>query len=320
MSFFQRCSFTLGGLNYKGLKILPFVIATPDRLRECAGNMEDPDWLIIQLRTLGNLIKRKTPSFKNWVWTNPTTIPAWMQGIGALFQVLIALVMVYALLQNSKIIKTSTEALKIEQATRLNPELECGYNWVGGELMFRNVGDAVARVWFLEPSIYCVQSNRVLKLYHFAGSTTPPLGTLELNPGKVATANKVYSLNRNGIAQFWRKYQGDLLIRIYVEYDRENPTYHRYSGYYNFTVDRDMLDLANPDEFFFRLLTEEEDPHLRTIIDRFNSTPDENFTMVQFVATNEFLEYRMIMERGLQSPIVGTSNGVSRFGGWAKLH
>jgi hypothetical protein len=85
---------------------------------------------------------------------------------------LVSLVMVYALLQTNRAIKQTAESielqrsansnaavqLRIEQDTRLYPELECRWDTISG-LVLRNVGTAPATNINLRTAVVCVTSN-----------------------------------------------------------------------------------------------------------------------------------------------------------------
>jgi hypothetical protein len=279
---------------------------------------DDMERLKIAIGKLINFLKETLPKAKSCLGR----IYKEHQGITAWLQALVAVVMTATLVQNCKVIHQNTETLKIEQETRLNPELECSYNWASSGFIFRNIGDAAAQVMFLETSVYCVQSNEVLKLTPIrssSGSITPPLNKFILNPGETANALDIYVPDMNWVTAFWKKYGGDLLIRVYVEFDRASPMYRRYSGYYNFSLDQDaLLFPSDTPKGMFRLLTEEENPYLLITLDKFNSIPANQFYMVVYY--DNMKKYLLFGQRGINNIVSMTTNGTFVIGSWAKLH
>ena len=214
--------------------------------------------------------------------------------------------------------------LKIEEETRLNPELECTYNSYGGDFVIRNVGTASAENIFLQTAVFSVRSNDVLQLTPIraeSGTILPPLGKQILLPGETSTANKVYVPDTQRVAEFWNKFGGEILVRLYIAYERAKPTYHRYSGFYDFTMNS-TSELAIQDQNEFRkLLTEEEKPLLQKTLDQFSAMPRSQFKTIAYCGSNNMQEMPFgFSDFGVNSLVGASSNGVFILGSWAKHH
>ena len=148
-------------------------------------------------------------------------------------QLIISCVMMATLLQNCRVIDQNSKTLnstlvslelqkvatsnaisqlQIEEETRLNPELECSYNWVGKIFLFRNVGTMPAENIFLQTRVFCVRSNDVLQLTPIrsnSGTILPPLEKPFLLPGEIANANQVYvsryAMGGGILGKIWRR-------------------------------------------------------------------------------------------------------------------
>jgi len=250
-----------------------------------------------------------------------------------------SLVMAGTLLQNQRVIKNAVETLElqkiatsnavhqieIEEETRLNPELECAYDWVHDVFLFRNVGTTAAKEIFLHTAVYSVHSNEVLQLTPFrrdSGVVLPPLEKEVLSPGETANANKVYLPDKQRVAEFWKKYGGEILVRVYVQYGAAKSGYNQYSGYFNFTMDSTaQIVMQTPNEYH-KFLTEEEMPSLQKTVEQFNVIPRDQFKEVAwFGGTNDMQEFPFgFGEIGVNSIVSMRSNGVFVLGSWAKLH
>lgn len=245
-----------------------------------------------------------------------------IQAFVAIIQMVIAGVMVFALYQSCETIKSAKETLTIEQETRLNPELECGYNWVGGDFMLKNVGDADANVTVFYAEIYFVQTNQVQKFYYQPlNQIYPPVNPQLIPPGGLSYMVPKTVPDFKEAAVAWKKFGGDILIRLYINYERNTPTYRKYSGYYDFTMEGTILRLADnsplPPTIF--LLTEEEAPYLHKIVENFNATSEKQFfTASKGPGTNFYYLDAGLVRR--YSSIVGATNASWVNGSWAKLH
>jgi hypothetical protein len=267
-------------------------------------------------------------------------IPPWLQGIGAIIQVIVALIMIRVLSQNSDIIKATNDSLgvqrtalsnavtqiTIEQETRLNPELECGYNWIAEKFMFRNVGDAPTEVCFLRTFVYLVKSNDVYILcpirhdYNpsYAG---PPLDKSLLNPGEIAHASTNFTPNFSWIAESFKKLGDcDVLISIHIEYNRMTTTFRNYSGDFYFTINRSELSFPKDvPQSSFHLMTESEVPYIRNIIEHRNAVPEWKYFFWDVGMSNGVPQIP-IFYPGYGSVIMGATNSTWIMGGWAKMH
>ena len=260
-------------------------------------------------------------------------------------QLIISCVMMVTLFQNCRVINQTTNTLnstmaslelqkvatsnaisqlEIEQETRLNPELECAYNWVGKVFVFRNVGSMAAENIFLQTRVFSVRSNAVLQLTPISshtGTIFPPLEKPVLLPGEVANANQVYVPDTQRIAEFWKEYKGEILVRIYVEYERIKPAYHRYSGFYYFTMNSDSESLIQNLDIYRRFLTEQEKPLAQKILEEFNSMPRDQYKTIAYFGTTNMQEVRSgFGEDGVDSVIRGTTNSAVVIGSWSKHH
>jgi hypothetical protein len=280
-----------------------------------------------------NLYKRITV----WLTKKPQTKATWIM-------VFVSFVMMWTLIQNQRVIsqngrtleatiqslelqKVATSnaisQLQIEQETRLNPELECAYNWAGKTFVFRNVGTMAAENIFLQTQVFSVHSNEVFRLSQtpgVSGTVIPPLEKQFLLPGETANANQVYVPNTQYVAEFWKKYGGEILVRIYVEYERIKPTYHRYSGYYDFTMNSTSESAIQNSSFYRKYLTEEEKPLLQTTLAQFNAVPRDQYRNIVYFSNTNMQEFPIgFGEDGIRSVIIGRTNGVV-IGSWAKHH
>jgi hypothetical protein len=216
--------------------------------------------------------------------------------------------------------------LQIEEETRLNPELECAYNPYGGDFVIRNVGTMAAENIFLQTKVFSVLSNEVLELTPISRSTgtiLPPLEKSILLPGEIAKANQVYVPDTQEMAAFWGKFGGEILVRVYVTYERSKPAYHRYSGFFNFTLSgTPKFDAdARVAKSFLMLLTEEEKPMMQKTLEQFNAMPRDQFKTVAWFGTNDMGEMPSGPgDFGVGSIVGATSNGVFILGSWAKHH
>lgn len=272
-----------------------------------------------------------------WLTKKPQTKATWIM-------VFISCVMMWTLHQNQIVIKDNAKALEatlaslqlqkvttsnaihqieIEEETRLNPNLECAYNWADDSFLFRNVGTTAAKDIFLNTSVYSIRSNEVMQLDSFrlgSGSILPPLEKEVLLPGETAKALQIYSPDKHWVAEFWKKYGGEILIRIFVEYNGVKPGYNRYSGYFNFTMSSNAKhEMASP---FQRFLTEEEKPSLQKTIEQYNATPREHFKVVEWSGGTNDMEVLpfYLNDIGVHSIVSARSNGVFVLGSWAKHH
>jgi hypothetical protein len=214
--------------------------------------------------------------------------------------------------------------IEIEEETRLNPELECAYDWADDVFLFRNVGTIAAKDIFLYTAVYSVHSSEVMQLYPFrrdSGSILPPLEKEVLSPGETAKARQIYSPDKQWVTEFWGKYGGEILVRVFVEYNGAKSGYHRYSGYFNFTMNS-TAEFAAQVPTQARFLTEEEKPSLQKTIEQFNATPRNQFKAVAwFGGTNGMavLPFDTI-DYGVNPIVSMRSNGVFVIGSWAKHH
>lgn len=213
--------------------------------------------------------------------------------------------------------------LQIEEETRLNPELECGYNPFGSIFIFRNVGTMPAENIFLRTTVFCVCSNEVLGLTPISsesGTIIPPLDKRIVLPGEIANANKIYSPDSQWVEELWKKYGGEILVRIYVTYERSKPTYNRYSGYYYFTMNSTAEIGAQSQKCYQMFLTEEESPLIKNTLAQFNAMPRDRFKMVAYWGSTNMQEFPFGPgDFGVNAMYTGNTNGAI-LGSWAKHH
>lgn len=161
--------------------------------------------------------------------------------------------------------------LEIEEQTRLNPELECGYKYgpfsTNYGFVLRNVGSAQATNIYLRVSAACVTSNSVYALettrVPIGSGVAPLVDKIVLAPGEQAAVQDLYFPNLDWLEAVRSKYDGDVLVRLYVEYERPQPIFRRYAGYFNFVFAQTPLGLK----------TAENSPRLQSILERYNSIP-----------------------------------------------
>lgn len=196
------------------------------------------------------------------------------------------------------------QQLQIEVETRKNPELECafycGQAFTNYGFVLRNVGNAAATNIYLRVSVACVTSNSVYTLQFFNRSSSsgenPLVGKLFLNPGDQAAVQDFYVPVRDWLEETMLHYSGDVLVRLYVEYERPSPNFRRYSGCFVFIYDRPGL----------KLQAGAETPRLQQALDRFSSIPPANRFLIAGPAdrTNPWHIYESVYGRdvgGMQS-------------------
>jgi hypothetical protein len=240
---------------------------------------------------------------KNWFYTRPYVKATWLMAEASCLMAIASCVMMWTLHQNHIVIKDNSEALQatltslelqkvttsnaisqlqIEEETRLNPELECAYDPINEGFILRNVGEAPAANIYLKTFVVCVTSNQVLELENFQKTNFigPSLGKkTSLLPGEHGDVDEGHVPDMERLREFWNRFGDDVLVRFYVEYERSEPTYHRYSGYFNFLFN------------YPHLLTEEESPSVNEAVHLFNSVPHEQQYPVIYKgkdATNEW--------------------------------
>jgi hypothetical protein len=202
------------------------------------------------------------------------------------------------------------EQLQIDRLTRLDPKLECGYTissftsnapFRRYSFVLRNVGTATATNIFMSTTVALVTSNQVFCLDRYrhntgegmltngafgftrsdgygltAGIYVPPLmASTEsakdtLSPGEHANANPIFMPDFDVLLEFWNRFRGDVLVSVYVRYNREKPAFHTYSGHFNFLFQPHGIELQ----------TEETLPGVRGTVDRYYSIPpSQRFTV-----------------------------------------
>ena len=236
----------------------------------------------------------------NWLSKRPYTKATWIMAVATCIMAIASSVMMWTLRQNQKVIQqnamtlqhtteslelqristsNAVQQLKVEQETRLHPELECG-NMLdesrsprgGFNFALRNVGTAPATNINMRTFVICVTSNRAVHLLtnqqsRFRG-IAPALShrKTDLLPGEQANADGIFRLDAIALSEFENKFRGDVIVRIYVEYERTGTTYHRYSGHFNF--------LYNSYGMFRNMLeTEEQRPSIQQILENYSSMP-----------------------------------------------
>lgn len=225
-----------------------------------------------------------------WLTKKPQTKATWIM-------VFVSCVMMWTLIQNQKVIiqnartlQTTVESLElqkiatsnaiqqlqIEEETRKNPELECAYSYghivTNYGFVLRNVGNAPATNVYLRVSAACVTSNSVYTLEYcrvpIGNGMAPLVGKLMLTPGEQADVQDLYVPNIEWLQEVMIKYKGDILVRLYAEYERPAPNYRRYSGYFNFVFDRAIWGLQ----------AAEGSPRVQQALERYNSiSPSQRF-------------------------------------------
>jgi hypothetical protein len=274
----------------------------------------------------------------SWLSKKPQTKATWIM-------VFVSCVMTWTLIQNQRVINqnartlqttvqslelqkitTSNELqqLQIEEETRLNPELECAYNPYYNNFLIRNVGTMPAENIFIQTMVFCVSSNGVFQLVPISagtGTILPPLDKRILIPGEAGTANQIYSPDAQWVTQFWEKYGGEILVRVYVVYERTKPTYNRYSGFFNFTMNPNPGVASPYPKGYQKLFTEEEKPLIQNTLEQFNATPSDRFKIIAYFGSNEMKEIpRGIEDQGINAIYGATSNSAFIWGSWAKQH
>jgi hypothetical protein len=213
----------------------------------------------------------------------------------------ISCVMMWTLIQNQRVISqngrtlettiqslelqkiatsNAIQQLQIEVETRKNPELECAYNlgqaFTNYGFVLRNVGNASATNIYLRVSASCITSNSVYTLEFcripMGDGIAPLVGKFQLAPGDRADVQDLYVPNVNWLEDVMLKYNSDILVRLYVEYEKPNPNYRRYSGCFNFVYSRNW--------FPGYLQTSEESPRVSQVLERFNSIPSSQRFMI----------------------------------------
>jgi hypothetical protein len=186
------------------------------------------------------------------------------------------------------------------------------------------VGTIAAKDIFLYTAVYSIRSNEVMQLHPFrrdSGTILPPLEKEVLLPGETSKAREIYSPDKQWVAEFWQKYGGEILVRIFIEYNGAKLGYHRYSGYFNFTMNS-TAEFAAQIPAQARFLTEEEKPSLQQTIEQFNATPRDQFRAVaRFGGTNGMAVVPFgAIDYGVNPIVSMRSNGVFVIGSWAKHH
>jgi hypothetical protein len=215
--------------------------------------------------------------------------------------------------------------LQIEEETRLNPELECAFNPYTKNLLVRNAGDAPAFMIYMKTSVVCVSSNVALDLDYYRngpGTTFPAIGKkLTLEPGEQGEVDSLLVPDMNRLMEFWNRFGDDVLVRIFVEYERPAPSYRRYSGYFNFVFD--------PLEE--RLVTEEENPTIQEIVNRYNAIPRPQQYPVRYIPNNPtnhwdvWSDWKGGVEKGgvmaMSGKLPSSTNSITIIrGAWTKHH
>jgi hypothetical protein len=140
-------------------------------------------------------------------------------------------------------------------------------------------GNAPAVNIYLRTIVECVSSNQIFFLFKYNPAISAPeelrtknpalVGKTVLLPGEHAKADEIYFPDMGWLNEFYARFGDDVLVRVYVIYERSGPAYHRNSGYFNF-----LFNTPN------RLLTEEERPSIHKILERYNSIPrSERFAL-----------------------------------------
>jgi hypothetical protein len=276
--------------------------------------------------------KNRWAAISKWLTTKPQTKATWIM-------VLISCVMMLTLCQNCRVIGDSSRALQtamqslelqkiittntvheleIEEETRLYPELECMYDPFGNNFVIRNVGTTTAENIFLNTSVFSVSSNGVFQLSPisgFGGMVSPPLEKVVLEPGQIAKVKPVYVPDLHFVTKFWQKYRGEILVRLYVEYEKTKPAYHRYSGHFNFTLNSNPEIAAQLAEKEMKgsliFLTEEEKPSMQKTLDQFNAMPRDEFKCIAWLGPTNMQEFPFgYLDRGEGSSIGYASNDI----------
>ena len=239
-------------------------------------------------------MKNLYAKISGWLAKKPQTKATWIM-------VFISCVMMWTLIQNQRVIsqnartlQTTVESLElqkvatsnaiqqlqIEVETRKNPELECGYNlgqsFTNYGFVLRNIGNAPATNIYLRVSASCVTSNSVYTLEFcrvpMGSGVAPLVGELQLNPGGQADVQDLYVPNMNWLEDVMLKYNSDILVRLYIEYERPNPNYRRYSGSFDFVYSRNWIPGY--------LQTPEESPRVLQALERLRLIPPSQRFMI----------------------------------------